>query len=133
MRYKLSFSSVQSRLSRIVLFGSLGLFFNTIFACSMGKGIAGPVTVNGRNITANGWNMTWWLYGEQQQVFSPTGGAAPWQPVTASSPAANDTRLWFKTHLDLPSTKEEGPADGPVAFALDLSSMNKGKHVSIHW
>jgi hypothetical protein len=96
------------------------------FACSMGKGIGGPVTVNGQDITANGWNMSWWMYGEQQQVFSPNGGSAPWQPVTASSPAASDTRLWFKTHLDLPSS-DAAVEDGPVAYALDLSSMNKGR------
>jgi hypothetical protein len=68
--------------------------------------------------------MQWWLEGETKAVYTPAGAATvAWQPVVAGSPSPNATRLWFKAAFDLPTPFSANA----TAYALDLSSMNKGK------
>eukprot|EP00730_Choanoeca_flexa_P008508 TRINITY_DN12498_c0_g2_i8.p1 TRINITY_DN12498_c0_g2~~TRINITY_DN12498_c0_g2_i8.p1 ORF type:complete len:877 (+),score=175.89 TRINITY_DN12498_c0_g2_i8:2-2632(+) len=98
---------------------------NTGVSPKQGKGIAGPVTVDGQDITSAGWTMSWWLYGEQYGAFDPARSAqCPWKPVQTQSPDDNATMVWFKTTLDAPQPEDD--SDSPFAYALDLSSLNKG-------
>eukprot|EP00756_Hemistasia_phaeocysticola_P001475 Hpha_TRINITY_DN11041_c0_g1::TRINITY_DN11041_c0_g1_i3::g.92734::m.92734 len=85
------------------------------------KGITGPVTVNGATVT--GWTHTWPLRGEDKKWFSSGAGSID-KPVTASTPSRNDSLLWFKASFDLPPS---APDATQVAYAMDLSGMNKGQ------
>ena len=60
-----------------------------------------------------------------------------WRDATEVDPHGNRSAVWFKAEFDRPDT---GLADAPqTAFALDLSSLNKGVvyvngfNIGRHW
>jgi hypothetical protein len=84
---------------------------------------------------ASGWSHRWMLEGEAKQIYTAAGeGAVSWTPVDTAAASggggadpieASATAVWFKGSFDLPPSASS-PAPTQTAYALDLSSMNKG-------
>ena len=82
------------------------------------KGIVGAVTLNGINITGNGWTMRPFLSGELLQVYSPAGESkVTWTQATGTGPQTPLT--WFQTSFARPPLN-----DGVVL--IDMNGATRG-------
>ncbi len=110
--------------SLAILSGSLGLqnwFPNLIVtqADQEKKGIVGSVTVDGVDVTANGWQHRPFLTGELLQVYTESGASAvTWTPTTGAGVATALT--WFKTSFAAP------PASPGKTLLLNLGGAGRG-------
>ena len=98
------------------------------------KGLVG-VQINGKQIVnTTTWTHSYMLHGTADAV-NPTAAtpAVKWGPVAAIKPSYTAaTATWFKTKIDMPkmplgvTAPTESDPYPQLAYALDMSSMNKG-------
>jgi hypothetical protein len=69
------------------------------------------------------WAHRWGLLGETRQIFDPAStGKVAWSPAVGET-ATHLPYTWFRARFDRPTVN---PHATQTAFALNLSSMNKG-------
>mmetsp|Transcript_25590 Transcript_25590/g.50082 ORF Transcript_25590/g.50082 Transcript_25590/m.50082 type:complete len:1016 (+) Transcript_25590:3-3050(+) len=120
-----------------ILSCAMGVSNNQV-APTMAKGVMN-VTINNVTLSKQPWTHKWVLEGEDKKIFLVDGDDddddddrvddVPWVPSSEITP--NETAVWFRSYIDLPSDGLHqwgtgGPQPANIAFALYLGTMNKG-------